>query len=227
MSADESLVSSTLARDAIPVTLPRADVYRGLVRNNLLAVIRNAFPVTIDVLGMEAFDGRVADFLADHGPVTSLYRDIPEDVVRWALEGELEEADLMHYEWLELVAARHPADVDAVERSRDGKVRLNPTLQIGVYQRPVHLLSAERPSVSPSEAPMVYLVWRRPETDEVAFHRMGQLLARLLAAAQVEPATPEVLVDQLLAEQPGMDAVEILDALRGTVTTLRERDGVL
>ena len=226
MSGDGDLVASALAREAIAVELPRADVYRGLVRGNLLAVIRNAFPVTIDVLGLEAFDARFADFLADHGPVTPLYRDIPGDVVRWALEGELQEADLMHYEWLELAAARHPADVDAARPSPGGTLRLNPTLQIGVYQRPVHELSASQPAAAPSDVPVVYLVWRRPKTDEVVFHRMGLLLAQALAGAQLEPATPQSLIARLVDEQPGLDADAISRSLLEAVETLRERDGV-
>jgi len=227
MTPEEQLIRYALARRPEPVALPRAEVYRGLVRNNLRAVIENAFPVTIEVLGDEAFDGLYADFLEERSPATHLYRDIPGDVVRWALESDVPEADLMHYEWLELLAARHPADVDALDPSLDGRIRLNPTLQLGVYQRHVHELSAERRSVPPLQGPVAYLLWRRAVTDEVVFHRLGLLLARVLAYAQLEPAYPELLVDRLISDQPGLDRDAVLVALRPTLTVLRERGCVL
>ncbi len=227
MSVDVQLVRSTMARDAIDIELPRAEVYRGLVRGNLRAVIRNAFPVTAEVLGDEAFEGIFVDFLHAGGPRTSLYRDIPGDVVDWALEASLPFADLMHYEWLELVAARHPAELDHLASETSAEVRLNPTLQFGMYQRQVHLLSAARPELEPEAAPIVYLVWRRPRTDQIAFHRVGLLLARGLAYAQVHGGDAPSLVSRLLQDHPELDRVDVAARLSETLEAMRERDGVL
>jgi hypothetical protein len=227
LSRDGQLVKSVLGREPIPVELPRAEVYRGLVRSNLRAVIRNAFPVTIEVEGDGQFEARIADFLEARGPSTSLYRDIPEDVVQWALESALPLADLMHYEWLELVAARHPADLDTQEAMGSQEVHLNPTLQFGMYQRQVHRLSAQSPEMAIQSAPVIYLVWRRPRTDEIAFHRVGILLARALAHAQVTPGDPESLVDRLLAEEPTLERDAVSKSLTDTLALLRARDGVL
>ena len=220
-------MTSVLARASCPVDLPRAEVYRGLVRSNLRAVIRNAFPVTIEVEGDALFEERIADFLEARGPSTSLYRDIPQDVVEWALESGLPFADLMHYEWLELVVARHPADLDAMERRDGDEVHLNPTLQFGMYQRQVHLLCEDSPELSTQTAPVIYLVWRRPRTDEIAFHRVGILLARALAHAQVTPSDPLSLLDRLLAEQPTLERAVVSERLMDTLALLRARDGLL
>jgi hypothetical protein len=227
LSREDELVTSVLGRESLPVELPRADVYRGLVRSNLRAVIRNAFPVTIEVEGDAQFEERITDFLEALGPSTSLYRDIPEDVVEWALESALPFADLMHYEWLDLVAARHPADLDGIERRDSDEVHLNPTLQFGMYQRQVHLLSEQHPELATQTAPVIYLVWRRPRTDEVAFHRVGILLARALAHAQVTPGDPASLVDRLMAEQPTLERAAVSESLTETLALLRARDGVL
>ena len=209
------------------VALPRAEVYRGLVRSNLRAVIRNAFPVTIEIEGDAQFEAQISSFLEARGPSTSLYRDIPADVVQWALESALPLADLMHYEWLELVAARHPAELDALEPRDSHEVHLNPTLQFGMYQRQVHLLSAQSPELPTQSAPVIYLVWRRPRTDELAFHRVGVLLARALAHAHVTPGAPDSLVDRLMAEQPTLERDAVSKSLTETLALLRARDGVL
>ncbi len=209
------------------VALPRAEVYRGLVRSNLRAVIRNAFPVTIEIEGDPQFEAQISAFLEAGGPSTSLYRDIPADVVQWALESALPLADLMHYEWLELVAARHPAELDDLEPRDSHEVHLNPTLQFGMYQRQVHLLSAQTPELPTQSAPVIYLVWRRPRTDELAFHRVGVLLARALAHAHATPGAPESLVDRLMAEEPTVDRDALSKSLMDTLVLLRARDGVL
>ena len=106
-------------------------------------------------------------------------------------------------------------------------MRLNPTLQFGMYQRQVHLLSAARPELEPEAAPIVYLVWRRPRTDQIAFHRVGLLLARGLAYAQVHGGDAPSLVSRLLQDHPELDRVDIAARLSETREALRERDGVL
>ncbi len=226
MSVDERLVRSVLSRSPIPVELPRADVYRGLVRGNLFGVLKNAFPVTIEVEGEAAFEGRIEDFLEAGGPQTSLYRDIPGDLVQWALESGLPYADLMHYEWLELVAARHPAELDHLGARCGAEVRVNPTLQFGMYRRQVHRLSKQTTSVPEEPTPVVYLVWRRPITDEVAFHRVGMLLARGLAYAQVHGGDQASLVERLLNDHPELDPADVTERFSQTLESLRERDGV-
>jgi hypothetical protein len=107
------------------------------------------------------------------------------------------------------------------------EVHLNPTLQFGMYQRQVHRLSAQSPEVAIQSAPVIYLVWRRPRTDEIAFHRVGILLARALAHAQVTPSDPESLVDRLLAEQPTLERDAVSKSITDTLALLRARDGVL
>ncbi len=215
---------------AAPADLPpRAALYRRLVRENLRAVVRNAFPVACAVLGprfdAELFDG----FLAAGGPRTSYYREVPGDLVTWAVDHEHPDADLLHYEWLELLAARHPADVDG-PRVDDGRVRPNPTLQLGIYGRPVHTMGATEPDPPPFAAPSAYLVWRRPRTDAVVFHRVGLVIARAIevAAEGAEtgaPLTAAELVARVVGEA-GLEAAVVRAALDGALAELRARDGV-
>lgn len=218
-----------LAADA-PSGLPsRVAVYRRLVRENLRTVVDNAFPVARAILGAR-FDAELFDgFLADGGPRTSYYRQIPGDLVAWALAREHPYADLLHYEWLELLAARHPADIDA-PATDDGRVRPNPTLQMGVYGRPVHVMSREQPDPAPFAAPSAYLVWRRPRTDEVVFHRVGLVIARAIelasrAAGDGAPLTAAELAERVAVEA-GLAPPVIRAALDAALAELRSREGI-
>lgn len=224
----------TVHEDVGTLGMPRsrAEVYRRLVRANLSAVIGNAFPVARAIYGPRLDAEVIAPFLAAGGPSTSYYRQVPGDLVRWAVQAQHPHADLLHYEWLELVAARHPADVDAWHTEpRPGPsadtaapVELNPTLQLGVYTRPVHLISSEMPSPEPFDTPSAYAVWRRPRTDAVVFHRLGLVLARALEHALVAPQPLETLA-RAVAEESGLDAAVIAPALAAVVRELAGRDG--
>ncbi len=213
----EALARYFLAEAEGHSTLPRAPVYRSLVRGSL----KNA------IIGDEGFETLVERFLDAGGPSTSLYRDIPGDFVRWALESEHALADLMQWEWLEIVAARHPADLDAMAPLDEGLIRPNPTMQIALYQRPVESIDAETPDPDPFDAPVAYLVWRRPKTDAIESEQVGLLIARALALASESPSTVAELASQVAAEAPGLEAEAIERALDETCRALRGRDGVI
>lgn len=217
---------------ALGISHARASVYRRLVRTNLSTVIGNAFPVARAIYGARLEPELIAPFLAAGGPSTSYYRQVPGDVVRWALQVEHPHAELLHYEWLELVAARHPADVDAwhaapnptASTDAPALVDLNPTLQLGVYTRPVHLISSETPSPEPLPTPSAYAVWRRPQTDAVVFHRLGLVLARALEHALAAPQPVETLA-RTVAEESRLHAAAIAPSLAAVVNELAGREG--
>jgi hypothetical protein len=222
------------AHDVRTLGIPRAraDVYRRLVRANLGAVIGNAFPMAHAIYGPRLDAEIIAPFLAAGGPSTSYYRQVPGDVVRWAVQAQHPHADLLHYEWLELVAARHPADVDAwhaapgpgASTGTRSPIDLNPTLQLTVYARPVHQISADMPSPQPFATPSAYAVWRRPRTDVVVFHRLGLVLARALEQALVAPQPLDTLA-RAVAEESGLEAAVIAPALAAVVRELASREG--
>lgn len=226
-------VSTALARfvlaeaPAIPPPVPRAEVYRRLVRTNFDTVITNAFPVTEEVLGEGNFGRLIAAFLDAGGAKTSFFREIPGDFVEWVSAIEHPYADLMQYEWLDLLAQRHPADLDAIARSSADLIRPNPTMQIGVYRRPVHLIGREEPSPEPYAAEMAYLVWRRPIDDEIEFHRAGLLMASALAHAACEPASVGELAVRVHPRAPELALEDIARALDELCGDLRRRDGLI
>jgi hypothetical protein len=224
---DEALARYFLDEAEGQSTLQRAPVYRSLVRGSLKNAIIGEFSRTADVLGEEGFETLVERFLDAGGPSTSLYRDIPGDFVGWAFESEHPLADLIQWEWLEIVAARHPADLDAIDPIEEDLVRPNATMQIALYERPVDEIDAETPEPDPFDTPTAYLVWRRPRTDEIESEWVGMLIARALALASESPGTVEALASRIAGEVPGLEAQAIARALDETCRALRARDGIL
>lgn len=213
--------------------VPRIDVYRRLVRAAFRATITNAFSDSRAALGEEIFDAMLSAFLEAGGPNTPFYRDIPGDLVAWAMSTDYLYADLLQWEWLELVAARHPAELDALANTPAprGLWRPNPTMQLAAYARPVEEITREQSAPPAYAAPMAYLVWRRPYTDETETHKVGLLLARGLAHAASSPE-PELLsvdtiADLLASETPEVDRAAILDGLHALEAELRAREGLL
>src|SRR5262245_44858534 len=85
----------------------RADVYRRLVRGAFRGVFTAAFPKTNALFDADELEALLGDFLDAGGPSTPFFRDIAGDLVAWAGHIEHPLADLLQWEWLEKVAARH------------------------------------------------------------------------------------------------------------------------
>lgn len=213
--------------DADAAPFAGAEIYRRIVRANLDKVIANALPVTAELLG-DGFPALLREFYAAGGPKTPFYREIPGDLVAWAAGVDHPLADLLHFEWLELLAARHPAELDGLRPPPPGVFAINPTIQASAYDRPVHTMGPDNPSPAPYPTPMVLLVWRRPSTDATERYAVGLLLARILglAAASPEPLHADVLAAQLAADA-GLSLEEARAKLGSLEVALREREGLL
>lgn len=225
----DALVQAVL-QTPVPLDGPIANaaIYHRMVHANLSTVIANALPVTVSILDEDAMSELIEHFLADGGPETPLYRDVPGDFVAWATRDGHAYADLMGYEWLELIAARHPADADDMPPLSDPElVRLNPTIQVGVYSRAVHQLRPEQVEVEQFGVPKAYLVWRRPLTDEVCFHRVGLVLAQTLGVASAEPTDIPSMVRTTINQLPAVDSRQLTAALIDLVALMRCKEGVL
>jgi hypothetical protein len=88
-------------------------------------------------------------------------------------------------------------------------------------------MDTEHREVPLFDTPMAYLVWRRPKSDETAFHRAGLLLARGLGYASQEALTIDGVVERLTREASDLRAEDIERAFRGLCLDLRARDGLI
>lgn len=175
----------------------RLQVYRDLVYRNIEGFISSAFPVLRSLYDDATWEARVRGFIQTHRCETPLFLRISEEFLAFlsALEEDAVqpfEAELAHYEWLELavdvVDADVPARLDAP--TLDGHAAfLAPTARLASYRFPVHRIG---PSFQPREAdtPTFLLVYRDRE-NQVQFLELSAASARLTqeVGASEDPTT--------------------------------------
>lgn len=225
--AGEDLVRYTLAREPGQAPLPRADLYRELTRNIHDEILKVAFPRTRRLLGEEKMKALLDDFLEDGGPATLQYPCVPDDLVQWASEIRHPQADLLDYERAPVRAERHPAEIDGLKAPTEGDaMRLNPTLQVSSYSRPVHEMTLANPDPKSEANPLVYLAWRRPIQDTVARQRLGFIVGRCLGLIGLEPMTRDEWIRASLKAESKSDGATLREALLETHHALVTRSGL-
>ena len=173
----------------------RLRVYRELVSNNISSFIHNCFPVSRRIHGA-GWQPLIDSFVAEHSCRSPLFLDIPAEFLafataRWgdAIGGKAFAAELLHYEWMELVVATRPAQPLAPwSGDSDQPLQLYAAAIPLLYRYPVHQLSSDYQPAEAPEQPTGLLVYRDGD-DEVRFMAMAPLLVAAL---------------QLLAERPGL-----------------------
>lgn len=114
-------------------------LYAEMVARNIDALVWPCFPVSRALLGTR-WATLVRAFVREGRPQTPLFREVPAALVDWLLQGPAIAARLprwlpalMHYEWAELAADTHPAEVPMPDAAGpgpdliDGRPRTNPT----------------------------------------------------------------------------------------------------
>lgn len=199
----------------------RFAVYRRLVFNNLSSFVDQCFPIASGLLGTTQWRHLCEQFFRESQCHSPLFKDIPETFLNWVEERPDKPAwlhDLMHYEWLELAAYHHLADVnDTLERVETAlideahdtrRVCLNPTLQFGLYPRPVHLFAMGHPIPDADGQWYGFLVFRTTK-HEVKFHSVNATTLQLLQHLQHDASVWRAC--QMLSQQlPGTRADTLL-----------------
>ncbi|MBQ1784710.1 MAG: putative DNA-binding domain-containing protein [Gammaproteobacteria bacterium] len=172
----------------------RLRVYRELIGNNICSFIHSCFPVSRRIHGA-GWQPLIDSFVAEHSCRSPLFLDIPAEFLafatrRWgdAVGGKPFGAELLHYEWMELVVATRPASpVSLWDGAPELPLHLHVAAAPLLYRYPVHQISVDHQPSKPPEQPTGLLVYRDGD-DEVRFMALAPLL---------------VLALQLLAERPG------------------------
>lgn len=226
--AGEALVRYALAAKPGEPPLPRSDLYRELTRNIQREILEVAFPRTRGVLGADGLETLMTRFLEDGGPSTLQYPRVPDDLVSWARAVEYPYWDLLDFERSSVRAERHLAEIDSLRLPRrDEELALNPTLQVSSYARPVHEITVGNPDPQPSASPIVYLAWRKPQSDEVARQRVGLVVGRCLGLLGTARMTEEEWVERALDRETDQDRLVLRKALEETFSDLTARAGIV
>lgn len=189
------------------VSARRMRVYTEIVFNNLFAAVSACFPVAQQALGKRAWRRLVRGFFADYRASTPLFRQIPEEFLRYLetcsdLPPYLQ--SLAHYEWIELAIASADTEVDAaaVDAEADllqGIPVFAAAYALLSYDYPVHRISSRFQPQQPLAEPVHFLVFR-DRGDEVRFIELNPVTARLLSLLQGKQLTSERALQQLAQE---------------------------
>jgi hypothetical protein len=193
------------------VAQERLDVYRELLFNNVSGFVSSAFPVLKSLYTEQAWQQRLQLFFSLYRCENPFFLSIAQSFLDFLQEQyELQSDDpvfmleLAHYEWLELELAtrKTEARVAVVTDLKQQALQLSELASVQAYQYPVHKICVE---FQPTEAEASFLLIHRNLDDEVKFIALNQLTTLLL---------------QVLAQQPGLTLVELVNELSPYVPQL-------
>lgn len=219
------------------VAAKRMRVYTEIVFNNLYASVSACFPVARRVLGQRAWRKLVRGFFAQHRCHSPLFRQIPEEFLRYldSLDTAALSAlppfmkQLAHYEWIELALAvtdaeTDPAQVDPEGDLLAGRPALAPALALLAYDYPVQRISARFKPQQPE--PVSLLVFRNAD-DEVRFVELNAVTARLLGILQTEVSTGREALEKVAAELAHPEPQAVVQFGLGVLAELRAQGAIL
>lgn len=211
------------------------DVYAEIVFNNMESTLSACFPVCKKVIGVRRWKRLVRAFLAGHRCASPLFRQIPEEFLRW-LETRASAAEdlppffgsLAHYEWVELAVAVAAVEAPPARLDGDllaGRPVLAASLMLLEYPYPVHRISPRFKPALPDSEPTRLLVYRDTR-DEVAFVEINAVTAILIRLLQAEAFSGHEALERVAQELQYPDPTVILGFGAMLLDDLR-RQGVI
>lgn len=221
----------------------RLEIYRDLLRNNVTSFVDITFPVAGAVLPATLWARLKEGFFADFRCTSPLFNDIslhfreyvdsldwPEITTRpWLRE-------LLHYEWMELVADTDdspvpaPADIADADSLFGADAPADPPLRLATpawplaYQWRVQDWHAGTDPATEAPTPCCLLVFRGQDAQlslrQLEVTPMAAFLAELLQAAEDRPATPGTLAARLRLASPALPEARALDMTRSVLHDL-------
>lgn len=217
----------------------RLKIYRELFYNNVEGFIGNAFPVLRKLMSDTAWHALVRDFYARHQSREPEFHRLAEEFLRFvqeergAVEGDLPfMSDLAHYEWVELALGLSTAELTPELANPNGDLMegcpvISPLAWALSYDYPVQHICPDMQPTEPGPTP-TYVVVYRTRQDEVKFMEINAVSARLMQLIEENPqASGRTLLLQIAEELQHPEPAVIVEAGRGMLAGLRERDIVL
>jgi hypothetical protein len=216
----------------------RMKVYNELLYNNLEGFLLACFPVLRKVLGKRRWSRMVRDFLAEYRCHTPIFRQIPEEFVRYLKEVRgLRDGDpvflrdLAHYEWIELALSVSPLEIDwsGIEREGDmlaGRPALNPVLALLQYDYSVHRIGPKfKPTMEQSQETHI-LVFRTGD-DQMRFIELNPVSARLVSLLLHQGLSGNEALLQIADELNYPDTNIVLSAGYAILENLKSKQAIL
>ena len=148
-------------------------IYRSMVRNRLVGLIRTALPRSEAAIGEGVFSKMLDSWLADHGPSTRYFRHVPSEFVEFALPklGSKHPnwvPDLMRYEIAGWEVKHGPSDHPTVgEFAFDKCPVMNPALRLLRLGFSVHEKPTPKDGYPPNETQLC--VYRNADHEAITW----------------------------------------------------------
>lgn len=172
----------------------RMAVYREIVFNNIFASVSACFPVGRAILGKRAWLKLTKQFFASHQATTPIFREIPEEFLKFLttttdLPDYLEQ--LAHYEWVELAVNMQDFVTPKLSKKMEllhKRPVLAPANMLLEYDYPVHKISEK---FKPANTEKTYLFVFRNSGNQVKFIELNPITYLLLSLLRENQLTGE------------------------------------
>ena len=217
------------------VSQRRMHVYNELLFNNVEGFLLACFPITRKILGARRWAKLAREFFATHKCPSPLFRQIPEEFVRFLQSRATQEpvflAHFAHYEWVELAVDISPAEPewDRIEPEASliqGHPVVTPTLRLLEYPFQVHRIGPKFKPQAPDPEPTRIVVFR-DQGDQVQFVVVNAVTARLLALILESEITGKQACLRIAQELEHRNPAAVLSGGQGILEGLRQQGAIL
>ncbi len=214
-------------------------IYRRLVFGNLKSLLGSRFKVCKALLGEDAWNHTIRDFLIKHRATTPLFPELGREFLQYLQEhrdaGDQQLPfllELAHYEWVESALRNDEADPDQIKLEpepdlRDGVPVLSPLAWLLGYSWPVHRI---RPEFIPTEKPPqpTWLMVYRNRKERISFMQLKPATARLCQLLQDNPEqSGHLILQQFAAEIGREDDEKVIQAGYEQLLSLQQKGIIL
>jgi hypothetical protein len=223
--------------NAIPgVRTKHVSQYRRLVYNVVDDMLQSAYPLTHHLLTAKEWKALVQEFFSSHACQSPQVWYMPKELYQYLLQTEhallkkypfLQE--LLWLEWLEVelyMMEDKQAEYTAAGNLLTDPLVLNPEHQLQHFQYPVHLKNA-RQITPPDKGDYFLVLFRKPDSGDVAFINLSPALVSMLELLQEGPQYLETLIQQSCAAWQLPVTAEIRAASQAFCTQALENQLIL
>ncbi len=192
----------------------RMAIYRRLFFGNLSNLFARNFPVMRRILADPDWNELIRSFMSRHRATTPLFPQIGEELVLFLRSHSPPHCvtdrpwlpELAQWEYTEtrarLCNSQLPPLGDHNPNWSTGAPVVNPTLQVGCFQWPVHRISPNFVPTAKHRATFILLAFRN-RADKVSFMQINEMTLALIHSMKEEPGLPGHLhVRKLIAGRP-------------------------
>jgi hypothetical protein len=205
-------------------------VYQAIVLNNIFGLVSSCFPVCRQIMGKSTWLKLIKEFLATHQARTPLFREIPQEFLKFLANKEnfpIYFQQLAHYEWVELAINMQVVLPPELSPFTDVKSEI-PVLaaahRLLEYDFPVHKISKKN---NIKNAEKTYFLVFRNNDLKVKFIELNQMTYILLKIILENNFTGEQALRSLAEDMQSPSKDELIGFGLSTLQELVKQQAII